>query len=250
MHLLSARNIEKLGFTLGEELALKNFVLRLRFIARTQHSGEAIWEEPEFGAWGEEDYVKGICPMTYYIFCTCGLEREVCESICNPICPCCKEPADPELHELPPAKYCLTNSSLQLITSKWADDFPEDEDREKTRGEAVCCFKGLMDPDPQYMTTTDNIDLTAIEDVDTHELSRKTRVKIPSCLDKCGGFYEEVQQVPAEIIITYAHQGIDDEKRRKQAILKVDPEKLHDICAKILSARDSARARSGGISFG
>jgi len=49
--------------------------------------------------------------------------------------------------------------------------------------------------------------------------------------------------VPAEIVVTYAENGIDDVKRRKQAILKVDPAKLHHICGKILSARDGARAR-------
>jgi len=251
MHMMSARNIEKLGFTLGEQLALKNFVLRLRFIFRTQNCVDTVWDEEEFGVEHEDKWVEGICPITYAIFCTCGLEREACDAILDPICStvcwCCQEPGDPEIHELPPSKYCLTNSSLQLITSRWADDFPDDEDREKTFGEPVCCFAGLVDPDPQYLTATDNIDLAAIEDVDTYEHSQKTRIKIPGFLDKCGGFNESVAQVPAEIVITYSDNGIDDVKRHKQAVLKVDPARLHEISGKILSARDGARARA--ISF-
>lgn len=246
MHMLSARDIEKLGFTLGEQLALKNFVLRLQFIARTEHQSDSIWDEPEYGGVSQEEFVEGICPTTYYILCTCGLERETCNMLCPSLCP---PPADPELHELPPASYKLTHTSLQLITSKWADEFPDDEEREKTFGEPVCCFGKLADPDPQYMTTTDNIDLTAIEDVDTYELSRKTKLKVPSFTDKCGGYDEETLQVPSEIVVTYADKGLDDVKRRKQAILKVDPEKLYDICDKILSARDAARAQTGWPTF-
>jgi len=151
------------------------------------------------------------------------------------------------LHELPDTLYNLNNTTLRIVSATWADRFPDDEDRVKTYADGwfchddVKCCAGSMDAEPQVLTTTDNIDLCAIQDVDNYRMSQKVTKTKPDFWMLCGGYEEEVHNQPAEIVVTYLDRAVQQGSRQKKAILKVDPERVDEISAMILQSKKGAR---------
>jgi len=229
------------GLRLGQTLALKNFIFQMKFIAKSKQRVEEIWSREECDPETETSHVLGPCEpfirtfdwIPEWIPSCCG------ESICGESIICWGSD-DPGAHELPRSAYVLTNSTLKFITSKWADGFPEDEERAKEHREGILCFKGSLHKPPQYRTSVDNIDLCTIEDVDHYVLSKKKKKNVLDVWQRCSGYQEETQCQPAEIVVSYVDKGSDDAKARKQAILKVNEKDVEELTGSILAARSAA----------
>jgi len=240
LHMLSQTNMDKdLKLNLGQQLALKNFILRLKFIANSEHQVGTIWEDREFKGNSEKHWKEGKC------YCCKTLHMGCCECRLQPDCSCFNE-EEPELHELPEVTYNLNNTTLRLVSSTWADQFPHDEDRVKTYADGWCCddvkfCAGEMDAEPQVLTTTDNIDLCTIQDVDNYRFSQKVAKTKPDFWMVCGGYEEEVSDPPAEIVVTYLDRAVQQGSRQKKATLKVDPERVDEISSLILQSKKGAR---------
>lgn len=233
LHIMSNVDIENLGLRLGQQLSLKNFIFRLKYLAKSKQSVEEIWRADQCESDVEEEPVEGKCPFPE--------PPEFMTAI--PIPNFCggggESPGDGH-HELPQATYVLTNTTLKLITSRWSDDWPDDETRHKTRREDLLCFKGRLHPTPQYVIATDNIDLCAIEDIDHYVLSKKKCKSEPDLWGMCNGYNEEIHVKPAEIVISYVDKGSDDAACSKKAILKVHQSQVEEVSGKIIAARDAA----------
>lgn len=231
LHILTNMDIENLGLRLGQQLSLKNFIFRLKYLAKSKQSVEEIWRADQCESDVEEEPVEGKCPLPE--------PPELLTDILSiPFCWC--EPSDDGAHELPPATYVLTNTTLKLITSRWSDDWPDDETRHKTRREELLCFQGQLHPSPQYVIATDNIDLCAIEDIDHYVLSKQKVKTMPDIFGICNGYTDEIHVKPAEIVISYVDKGSDDGASSKKAILKVSQSQVEEVSGKIIAARDAA----------
>jgi len=231
LHILSADNIDALGLRLGQTLALKNFIFQMKFIAKSKQRVEEIWSREECEAETEHTHVDGPCAECLQMFDWIHDLKGVI----------CRGGGDgPGTHDLPRSSYVLTNSTLKFITSKWADGFPEDEERQHERREGLFCFKGGFHKPPQYRTSVDNIDLCTIEDVDHYVLSKKKKKNVLDVWQRCTGWGEETESQPAEIVVSYVDKGSDDAKARKQAILKVNEKDVEELTGSILAARSAA----------
>lgn len=230
--LLTNQNIERdLELTIGQQLALKSFLKRVRLVERSGRRREAIFEEVEFARTRTPRPVPGCCPSWME-----GLKPLFC--CCSPLK---MDDPDDAVWDLPNSKYLLTSDSLKLIDSAWADGYPAEEDRLK-KSVGGCC-NSHFEEEPQHLTRTDNILLTTLQDVDNYVLSNtKRKPPRPNCYQSCWGYEGTEVTHPAHVVVTYVDTGEKDkDPQRKQVTLKVDPKKAEEITQAILAGMDEVR---------
>jgi len=247
LHLLSAANVEKdLGLNLGQQLALKAFIKRLAYVEKGVRRRDKIFHVHEFQKSRVRVPRQGCCPS----WCCCL--RWLC------CCCCChgnneeeEEEEDyvgPPVWGLPRSRYGLTTDSLRLVTTEWADDGTRDDKERKLIGGCCGCCGHLEDDPPQYKTTTDNIDLRTIEDVDNFRLSSIMEKHRPSCYERCWGYHDVKVVFPANVQVTYVDMGDPSkEPQRKMKALCVDPERAEQIQNQIIAAMEDSHATAADL---
>jgi len=217
LHMMTDKNIENLALNIGEKLALKRFIDHIK-------RSSTIWEGEEFGGDSMSEEFPGLLPSDMFdVF-------DVFD--CN-LFGGCDEKEEGKPVELPQARYMLTSNTLKIITSEWGDGYPADEDR-------------FVDDDfeqPQIMTTTRNIDLLAVEDVDNiaHSVERKTINS--GCFDGlCFGYKQKEHVEPAEVIVSYRDKTRGQEEPPQQVRLKVEASVVADVTEKIIASRNDLAA--------
>jgi len=232
LHMLSISNIEQdLGpLNLGQQLAMKHLLSKLRFVAKTQQRRDEIWSADEYYEVVESHPVEGCCLCPQWI-------KQLFAA-----------PPQVQRVKLPAEKYGLTEAVLRIVRSGWVDGHSS-QARHKTYTPNFGCGSlcGYSeDPDPQYRVQTDNIDLSCVEDVDSFAYSAQQKAVRPSCTDVCCGYEALTVMQPAEVVVTYVERGGDEEVTRKTLNLKVDPSTVEDVAQKIIAARDEAQSGDHG----
>jgi len=234
LHMLSPANIERDlgGLNLGQQLAMKSLLSKLRFVAKTQQRRDEIWAADEYFEVVSTEQVEGCCwapEMLRWLV---------------------RAPPAKGTVRLPAERYSLTEAVLRVVRSGWVDG-SADKERAKELvprlGCASCC--GYQEvPDPQYKVSTDNIDLSCIEDVDSFAYSAQNVRRSPDWHELWLGYEAQTVMQPAEVIVTYVERGGDpaDEPGRRQLRMKVDPSSVEDVAQKIIAAKEEAQDATRG----
>lgn len=234
LHMLSPMNIEQdLGpLSLGQQLAMKHLLTKLRFVAKTQQRRDEIWSADEYFEVVEHHYVEGSCWCPDWLkpfLVTNHQEKRI---------------------KLPAERYSLTEAVLRVVKSGWVDGNAEDKHRLKrsTPNFGCGCMCGYTEePDPQYKVSTDNIDLGCVVDVDSFAFSAQTKRIQPSLVEACFGYEAKTIMQPAEVVVTYVERGtVEEEVKRKTLHLKVDPSTVEDVAQKIIAAKEEAQSADHG----
>lgn len=249
LHMLTNANIERdLELSIGEQLALKAFLKRMMFVEKGSRRRDSIFIEPEFERKRQRIKQPGFCPGCCFCFkwlCCCRRDDDELD----------KDEID--VWELRPSRYGLTNDSLKLITSEWADGTSADTDRIiKTTPACMCseschcgpcCGYTTEDP-PQTLTRTNNIDLKTLQDVDNFALSPVIKKHKPDCHEQCWGWRDTKIIYPAHVLVTYVDAGEivvqDQEPPVKQATLRVDPQRAEEIAQQIIAGMQDAKVNT------
>jgi len=221
LHMMTDKNIEHLPLNIGEKLALKRFIDHIK-------RSSTIWEGEEFGGDSMSEEFPGLLPGDLFD----GFDGfDLCTVLgCEIGCEIgCDEKEEGKQVELPQARYELTNNTLKIITSEWGDGYPADEDR-------------FVDDDfeqPQIMTTTRNIDLLAVEDVDNIAHSAEKKTINSGCFDGlCFGYKQKEHVEPAEVIVSYRDKTRGQKEPPQQVRLKVEASVVADVTEKIIASRN------------
>jgi len=231
IHMLSANDIEtKLDLNLGQQLALKGFIRQMQAVNRNSRRVETVWscEEAEDD---EQDSWKSGCCCCPWLCCYC----------------CCCRPAEskePKEMVVTPKKavYTLTNSELSIEEWSWVDNSLQDKEvvlKKVPNLGCGCCCGYTMEPIPQQCTSTNNIDLSCIEDVDNRKYTAVKADKNPTCMEFCCGYTETHITPAATITVTFVDKGNIGGIRRVQKDLRVSPEAMSDITRKIIAEKDA-----------
>merc|ERR1712137_346716 len=166
-----------------------------------------IWEGEEFDGDGMSEEFPGLLPSNVFdVFDSCNLFG-------------CDDSEESKPLELPKARYMLTNNTLKVITSEWADGYPADEDR----------FADDDFEQPGIMTTTDNIDLLAVEDVDNVTYSVERKVITSGCYGVCFGHKHKESTQPAQVVVTYRDKARGEDEQKQQVRLNVEASIVADV---------------------
>lgn len=214
LHMLTDKNIENLSLNIGEQLALKKFIDHIK-------RSHTIWEGEEFGGDDMSEEIPGLLPNNMFgsVFDWCNLFG-------------CDDKEESKQLELPPARYMLTTNTLKIITSEWADGYPADEDR----------FADDDFEQPQIMTTTDNIDLLAVEDVDNVKYSVERKVIESGCMGVCFGHKRKESMEPSQVVVSYRDKARGEDEQQQQVRLKVEASVVADVTEKIIASRNDLAA--------
>jgi len=245
--MLLPANIDAMPLSLGQQLALKSFVERMKLVSTGARHWQEIWSGEEFKPppWEEPP------PC-------CDCQRCFARSPCFPCAVFCGLDMPPQkvYAFLPLAQYTLTDAVLKVTTSEWLD---VDEEDEKTRRRRPAVFKKnccgyQREPDPPKRTLNDIIDLICIQDVNYTVQSPIMEVVAPAGL--CTGPEKREVTIPAKIMITYIECGngglctetsdspnnVANQPFRKQLDLMVHPDDVKGVSEVIVAAVKEARA--------
>lgn len=241
LHLLGDQDIEnfKVGvpphttrLNIGQQLALRRLVYRVKGGVKMLVRKEAIWTEEEY---------RPPAP-------------EKVDGILKKICPCTARKQE-EVWRLKRDKYILTSVSLKLHQHSWADDGslrrkrPMEFDVWCPLGHlSLCpCFRDPCLEPPQRLSV-DNIDLSTVLDVDFSitEPSARKDLGAQDCYELLVERAPEMYHYPpAELIIVYTNLG-DPTARKRTIVLQVDPKNVERTHMKINSAVEDAHAEDNG----
>lgn len=221
LSMLTAANIDSdLRLDLGQRLALKNFLHRVKVVAHGKARNDTVWESESFDRREEKLRMEGMLPKSVvglFETCTLGSNKKKKERLL-----------------LPKAHYTLTHSSLKVVTSEWTDGHSADLER-------YAMDKFSL---PQIKTATDNIDLLQVQDVDNIKVSEERRKAKHGCLGVCLGKEHHVITEPAQVIVSYIDKGRAGEESQQQhkLMMKLHPEQVDEVSEKIIATRNNLAA--------
>mmetsp|Transcript_6172 Transcript_6172/g.10747 ORF Transcript_6172/g.10747 Transcript_6172/m.10747 type:complete len:755 (-) Transcript_6172:49-2313(-) len=224
LYLMSIVNIERdLGLNLGEQLALKACIKKLKTVARTKHQAETIFSRKEF-------------KMSREPFSAQGLLSSHCNDSWMPFQfkGSCKPPL--EYYKLPDCKYELNELTLRVITHEWCDQGgpsngkPRKKKFKKKGLFGWWCGYEEDSEEPQHAMRVDNIDLHTIKDVDFEVKAPYKVYHQKECMDTFVDHldYELVTEA-ANIRIVYEDEGGTGQIERKTMTMRVDPEDAEEV---------------------